>query len=371
MKSKKNIFLSSNTSWYLYNFRKSTIVELINQGYKPVCIAPKDEYSEKLIGLGAEFISLSVEGKSTNPFKEVLVIFRIFKILLKYRPLFVFNFTIKMNIYFGLCCILLKIPYSNNVSGLGTAFLHKGFAYSIAKKMYGISNHLAKVVFFQNEDDLNLFANLRLADRKSSILLPGSGVDIKEFSYQPLNKENSFHTFIMIARVIGDKGVKEFVHASTMVADIYPETRFQILGDWDISNKSRFDESIIKGWQSTTNVEFLGHQENVKPWIYKSDVIVLPSYREGMPRTVLEAASCGRPAIVSDVPGCRHAIKPERTGWLCEVKSSRSLADKILFCIELSHSTLEEHGKLAREHIECNFSDELVINQYIKLLESY
>jgi len=370
MKDNNIVFLTSNTSWYLYNFRKSTILELISSGYKPVCIAPKDAYSAKLIELGAKFYPINVEGKSTNIFKELLVIFQIFKIVKQNKPLFVYNFTIKMNIYVGLCCVILNVPYSNNVSGLGTAFLHKGFIFSFAKRFYGFINSFAKVVFFQNKDDLDLFVSAKLSDKNKSVLLPGSGVNVNEFFYKrPEIKKNLI--FIMISRVIADKGVREYIEASEFVRNIYPETRFILVGDWLISNKSSFNESEIINWKETSCVEFVGHQDDVKSWIYNSDVIVLPSYREGMPRTILEAASCGRPSIVSDVPGCRHSIIHGETGWLCEVKSSKSLAEKMINCIELRPGELEKHGLLARVHIEDNFSDSIVVSKYINLLDTF
>ena len=368
MSNNKIVFLTSNTSWYLYNFRRSTIVSLIERGYQPVCLAPLDDYSEKLVTLGAQFVALGVDGKSTDPFKELFVFFKTIKILKNFKPDFVFNFTIKMNIYVGLCCALLRIPFANNVSGLGTAFLHKGIAYSLAKRLYGLSNHFAKAVFFQNDEDRNLLVKLGLVKKENTILLPGSGVDVLEYQYEKLCQDNQTRTFLMIARVIADKGVREYIEAANAVQKKFPNTRFILVGDWNISNKSAFDEQTINDWQQNSSVEFLGHQNNVRSWIYKSDVLVLPSYREGMPRTVLEAASCGRPAIVTDVPGCRHAIIEGATGWLCEVRSSESLAAKMKETLLMSTDELEEFGKRARKNIEDNFSDVLVVNACIKVL---
>jgi len=369
MKKNKLVLLTSNTSWYLYNFRKSTICSLIEAGYKPVCLAPYDDYSERLVELGAEFIDVGMEGKSTNPFKELFVIFSIMKILKRYKPEFVFNFTIKMNIYVGLCSCLLNIPYSNNVSGLGTAFLYKGLSYSIAKLLYRLSNKFSQTIFFQNNEDMELFVEKNLADKNKVRLLPGSGVDINEFSYQRLSAGNADKIFLMIARVIADKGVREYIAAADSVKLQFPKVEFLLVGDWNISNKSAFVESEIKYWKETSVVKLLGHQDNVRSWIYKSDILVLPSYREGMPRTVLEAASCGRPAIVTDVPGCRQSIENNVTGWLCKLKSVDDLAQKMINCIEMECSELEEYGIRARQRIEREFSDQIVIKHYLDLLD--
>ncbi|MFA0313071.1 hypothetical protein BH581_19190 [Vibrio splendidus] len=364
------VVLSSNTSWYLYNFRKSTICSLIEQGYKPICVAPLDSYSDKLVELGAEFVPLGIEGKGINPFKELISLWSIIEILRKHNPCFAFNFTIKMNIYVGLCCALLKIPFANNVSGLGTAFLHKGIAYSLAKFLYGLSNYFSKNVFFQNNEDRDLFNKLGLVNKEKTILLPGSGVNVTEYQYERLCRENQPRTFLMIARVIADKGVREYVEAANAVQQQFPDTCFILVGDWNISNKSAFDESIINDWQNNSAVEFVGHQDDVCSWIYRSDVVVLPSYREGMPRTILEAASCGRPAIVSNVPGCRHAIVADSTGWLCEARSSESLAAKMKETLLLSTDELEEFGRRARTNIEDNFSDVLVVNACLNVLDN-
>lgn len=365
---KRTIFLTSNTSWYLYNFRKSTIVSLIDNGYHPICLAPLDKYSEKLVKLGAEFVELDIEGKSTNPFKELFSIIQVIKILRKYKPDFVYNFTIKMNIYVGICSHLFNIPFANNVSGLGTTFLHKGIAYTLAKFLYGFSNKLSKKVFFQNIDDRDLFIKLNMVNQNKVQVLPGSGVDIHELSFKGLNLESEGRTFLMIARVIADKGVAEYIEAANLVKEQYPETQFLLVGDWNISNKSAFNISTIENWKKNSSVQFLGHQDDVRSWIYKSDILVLPSYREGMPRTVLEAASCGRPAIVTDVPGCRQSIENNVTGWLCTVKSAEDLAKKMIACIEMNSVELEEYGKRARDRIEDSFSDRIVIQHYLDLL---
>ncbi len=370
MSENRVIVLASNTSWYLYNFRKSTIKALIFAGYKPLCIAPEDEYSKKLIELGAQFEASGMVGESTNPFTEISTFLNLILLLRRLKPKFVFNFTIKMNIYAGLVCRLLGIPYSNNVSGLGTAFLHPGLVYKVAQYMYGISNRHATTVFFQNEDDMHLFLERGLAFDKRATLLPGSGVDIQEYSFQPMVSSDDQLVFLMIGRVIADKGVKEFVEAARIVNKKVPGTRFLLMGSWKISNKSAFDETTIDTWVKEGVVEFLGHQADAKTWIYECDVVVLPSYREGMPRTILEAASCGRPSIVTDVPGCRQAVIHDETGWLCEVRSAESLAIRMLGCIQLGRPSLLPFGNRARKCVETKFSDKIVVNEYLRLLNT-
>ena len=210
------VVITSNTSWYLLKFRKGTILRLLAKGYRVVCLAPLDPYSEKLEDLGAEFISVPLEGKSVGPVREFKSLLAIYFIVRKLKPAFVYNHTIKMNLYVGLSCRLLGVPYSNNVSGLGTVFLHKGLAYYLAQKLYGFTNGGAQTVFFQNEEDRNTFLDLGLVVEDKTALLPGSGIDLKAYAFKPIPEAKPF-VFIMIARLIADKGVREYVDAARTV----------------------------------------------------------------------------------------------------------------------------------------------------------
>lgn len=368
MNYSNSILLTSNTSWYLYNFREGTIRAFIDDGYKVYCVAPYDEYSAKLEAFGVVFIPLNVIGKSVNPFNELRSILSIFKTLRTTSPDVVFNFTIKMNIYFGICCQILKIPYVNNVSGLGTAFLHNNLIYRLSRKLYEMTNKKSRNVFFQNEEDMAYFIDRGIVDPLNVILLPGSGIDTQKFAFKKkASSENPLH-FLMISRLIADKGVREFVVAAALVKKQYPLIEFTLVGDDKVSNKTAITSKEINQWKRDGAVKLTGNQINIMDYIYTSDVLVLPSYREGMPRTVLEAASCGRPAIVSDVPGCRHSIVEDETGWLVPVKNSQSLADMMINLIEGDYQKISEAGQQARKHVEKNFCHSIVIDQYKEVL---
>lgn len=359
--------LTSNTSWYLYNFRKGTIKAFIKKGYNVICAAPEDSYSGKLVELGAIFSPIPMIGKSTNPIHELKSLFYIFNLLRKLKPHFVYNFTIKMNLYFGLVCRALLIPYANNVSGLGTIFLHDKLIFRLAKKLYGIVNRGAHTVFFQNQEDHDLFVSNSLVVAEKSIVLPGSGVDIEHFNFHPLPDEGPF-TFTMIARLIGDKGVREYVAAARKIKLLYPDVRFILVGPAGVSNKTAILDSEIEQWQQDELVEWVGEQNDIKPWLVKSHVFVLPSYREGMPKTVLEAAAIGRPAIVTDVPGCRQSIVDGVTGWLCQVKNADSLAKRMIQTLIISHDELSAKGVAARTRAENEFTEKIVIDHYLACL---
>ncbi|ASK33647.1 glycosyl transferase [Alcanivorax sp. N3-2A] len=362
------IVLVSNTAWYLYNFRRGTLAELVAQGHRVVTMAPPDRYATKLVEeLGVEFVPLQLDGKGTRLLGEALSLLRLFFALRRLRPAFVFNFTVKANIYSGLVCRLLRIPYANNVSGLGTAFIHDSWLYRRVRSLYAFANRGARCVFFQNEEDLQVFNATGLLKGTPTVLLPGSGMDTLRFPFSTLPHEGRF-TFVMVARMIADKGVREYVAAAGQVARRHPDARFLLIGPLGVSNSSAIHLDEVARWQSEGVVEYLGEQEDVRPWLAESHVLVLPSYREGMPRTVLEAASMGRPAIVSDVPGCRQAVEKGVTGWLCQVRDADSLAECMETCLTMPRQTLLTAGRAARDRIEAQFDERIVVDAALGLV---
>lgn len=368
MSHSSTVFLLSNTSWYLYNFRRGTIVALREQGYRVVCLSPVDDASTLLVSeLGAEHLPLALSGKSTGLVREMQTFASIWRVLRLYRPDFVFNFTIKMNIYSGLVCRALSIPYANNVSGLGTVFLHDSWLFRRVRWLYGFVNRTAETVFFQNQDDLDAFQREGLLKGAGTRLLPGSGIDLERFVFAPLPSSGSV-CFVMIARLLGDKGVREYAQACRLLQERGITARCLLIGPVGVSNRTAISIEEVNGWQQEGVLEYLGSKDDVRPWLLASHVLVLPSYREGMPRTVLEAAAMGRPAIVSDVPGCRQAIEPNVTGWLCESKDAESLAQRMVQAIEMPAGQLAQAGRMARQRMETRFSESLVVAAYLECL---
>lgn len=362
------VFLTSNTSWYLYNFRRSTIMALRSAGFRVVCLSPVDDFSARLVEtFGVEHIPLPLDGKSTAAFEELRSILFIWKLMRNQRPDFVFNFTVKMNIYSGLVCALQKIPFANNISGLGTAFIHDSWLFRRVRQAYGAVNRRARHLFFQNEEDLSVFRNGGLLGNTPVTLLPGSGVDLQRFQVSPLPQSGPL-TFIMIARLLGDKGVREYAEACRLLKAKDVDVRCLLVGPLGVSNRTAISEQEVSGWQDDGVLEYLGATDDVRPLIEQAHVLVLPSYREGMPRTVLEAAAMGRPSIVTDVPGCRHAIEPEVTGWLCKVRDAESLAEQMQRVILMSPAGRQTAGQAARKRMEAWFSEQRVVEAYLNCL---
>ena len=367
-KLRKSLVFTSNTSWFLYNFRRKTIREFIDAGHRVVCLAPRDEFSVRLSNeLGAEFSAIPLDGKSVGVLRELKSILFIWRTLKKLAPDIVFNSTVKMNIYGGIACRSLGIPFANNISGLGTAFIHESVLFKAVRQIYGKVNQKAVRLFFENEDDRKVFEGYKLLGAAPVTMLPGSGVDLEQFQSSPLPQSGPI-TFIMIARLLGDKGVREYAEACRLLKTDGLDLRCLLVGPLGVSNRTAIPEEEVRQWQEEGILEYLGATDDVRPLIEQAHVLVLPSYREGMPRTVLEAAAMGRPAIVTDVPGCRHAIEPEVTGWLCEVRSDESLADQMRRVVEMAPTDRQRAGDAARNRMEEHFSEERVVQAYLDCL---
>jgi glycosyltransferase involved in cell wall biosynthesis len=364
----ERILFISNTTWSLYNFRRSTIAALKARGYEVLCVAPADEYCQRLESeLGVRHYSWHLKGASVNPARELWAMLSLFYLLVKLRPRFVFNFTVKGNIYSGLLCRLLRIPYANNISGLGTAFLHDRPLFLAVRRIYGRANRGARRVFFQNPDDFRLFEAKGLAHCTRAVQLPGSGVDLRHFQPAPVAPRPPF-VFLMLARLLGDKGVREFVAAARTVHACGYSARALLVGGMADGNQSGIRMRELQGWIDEGVIEYFGHQRDVRPFIRDCHVVVLPSYREGLPRSVLEAAACCRPALVSDVPGCRHAVRDGQTGWLFPPRDAEALAARMADVIELSDLQLQTMGEAARALVEARFSDQIVIRATLDCL---
>ncbi|MCL1479099.1 MAG: glycosyltransferase family 4 protein [Marinobacter sp.] len=361
--------LVSNTSWYLYNFRRGTIAALKAAGYVVVALSPTDPFSARLESeLGVCHRHLDLDGKGTRLLGEAKSLFGLGLSLRRLQPAFVFNFTVKANIYSGLVCRALGIPYANNVSGLGTAYLHDSWLFRRVRALYGFANRGARRVFFQNQEDHRLFHAHGLLKATPTTVLPGSGMDLTRFAFSPL--PDGPLTFVMVARLLGDKGVREYAGAAAQVRKAHPDVRCLLVGPLGISNRTAITADEVTAWVNAGQLEYAGETDDIQPFIRQAHVLVLPSYREGMPRTVLEAAAMGRPAIVSDVPGCRHAIRADETGWLCEVRSANSLAQQMLDAVTRPRGQLAAAGILARAFMEAEFDEAIVIRAYLSCLDA-
>ena len=342
--------------------------ELIAQGHEVHTVAPVDEFTKYLSEAGFIHHQVKMDSRGANPIKDSALILELFLIYKKIRPDIVLHYTIKPNVYGTLAASLLKIPVINNVCGLGTVFLKRNLVSAIAILLYRTSFRFAQKVFFQNPDDLKLFIQKKLVSKNAAELVPGSGIDLKKF--QPVEfKRNEKFTFLLISRLITDKGVLEYIEAVKKLKGMGFNAHFQILGAKDPEHKRGIKTHVIDQWVRDNTVEYLGTTHDVRDHIHRADCIVLPSYREGTPRTLLEAASSSKPIIATDVPGCNHVVVDHYNGLLCKLKDANDLASKMQQIAGFDDEVLKQFGRNGRRKMEAEYDESFVIKKYLRTLE--
>lgn len=345
------------------------IKSLLDSSIGVTVLAPEDEYSERLKSVGVGFSPIAIDSKRVNPLSEVFTLRDFLSAYRRDRPSIILHFTPKPNIYGSLAATMLGIPFINNIAGLGTAFIRGGLLGFVVSVLYRVSQRSAKVVFFQNRDDLRLFTESKLVLASQARLLPGSGVDLETFSAMPKVAGPSTR-FLMMARAIADKGVVEFVEAAKRVRLDYPETQFCLLGDSDPGNPSAVSNEQLFEWQQEGVLEWHRKVDDVRPHIKMADCVVLPSYREGTPRSLLEGASMSRPLIAADTVGCREPVDDGVNGYLCKPRNVADLAEKMKQVVRQSGDERLAMALSGREKMENEYDEKLVIDQYRTLIGS-
>ena len=366
------IAIVANSSWAAYNFRLNLAEGIVQDGFEVIFIIPFDgKYSEKL-RKNFECHNLAIDAKSLNPLKELKVLFSLFRFYTKLKPDLVCHFTIKLNIYGSIAAWICNIPSIANITGLGTVFITRSLATFAAKLLYKFSLLFPSKIFFQNNEDLNYFFDQNIISNSSIGLLPGSGVDLTKFQFSPVIPKKEKFVFLMVSRVLKDKGVYEYIDAIKIIKNKYPNylIQFQLLGEVNANNKSAIDISELNLWVSEGLIDYLGVSDQVANIILKCHCVILPSYREGMPRSILEAFAIGRPVIVSDVAGCRNVVEHKHNGLLCKVKSSTDLASKMIEMFELPQEVRMQFARNGRNKIEEYYDEKIVINTYLKSINN-
>lgn len=363
-----HICIAANTTWYTYNFRGRLIAELIEHGFRVSVLSPPDEYVERIVALGAQHVPVSMNNASTNPFTEMITVARIVGLLWRVRPAVMLTFTPKINIYASLAARLLGIPVIATVSGLGRAFTAGGWLEAVVRRLYWFAFHTPHVVFFENEEDRAEFIRAGLVKEGKTQRLPGSGVDVDRFL--PTRRESSDKEFffLLAARLLWDKGVGEFVEAARLIQAEHPAVRFRLLGFLGVKNPSAVSRKQIDVWSQESVVEYLGAVDDVRGIYAEADCMVLPSYREGVPRTLLEAASMGIPIITTNAVGCRDAVEEGVTGFLCRPKDAMDLADKMRKMLSLQPEERRRMGQAGRKKMILEFDERIVIGKYLQAI---
>ena len=343
------IILFANTEWYLYNFRLALAQALRREGHEVVLVSPPGKYSRRLEEAGFRWKSFPLSRRGTNPMTELATIWRLRNLYRMEKPDIVHHFTIKCVLYGSLAAHASGIRrIINAITGLGFVFIGQGRREGglrwLVKALYRVALKNTKVVF-QNEDDRRLFFDLGLVTDNQVCLIPGSGVDTSRFVVEPEPAEPVL--VVLPARMLWDKGVGEFVEAARILKEQGVSARFALVGDTDPNYPACVPEQQLLDWQSAGIVEWWGWQEDMPAVYRRAHVVCLPSYREGLPRTLAEAAACGRALVAADVPGCRSIVRQGENGLLVPVRDGNALAEALLTLI-LNASLRQKMAESAR-----------------------
>ena len=369
---RKRLLYIINSSNYFLSHRLSIALRAKEQGFQIHVASPKDEVSKKLEknGFIHHDIFLSRSGKKI--FGEIKTFLSIYETVKRINPDLVHLITIKPVIYGGIVSSFLKVRgVISAIPGLGYSYIAEGLKASIFRFFLSILYKIAfkrnsiKVVF-QNEDDKKIISRASSLSQEKVVLIKGSGVDLNQYSYAPIPKGKPIIS--MASRLQKDKGVTEYYEAAKILKAKGLEAEFYFIGGLDSNYPSEIPEKELLKWERSDVVKFLGYRDDIKLLFHKSSIVVLPSYREGFPKVLQEAAACGRPVITSDVPGCREAVKDGLTGFLISPKDPEALAEKIEYLLG-NKDLLEKMGSEARKFAEEEFSSDKVVNKHLKIYE--
>lgn len=370
--SNKNIVFVSNTAWSMFNFRYGLLSRLVNDGYQVSVVAPYDEFSNKLRLMGCEVFNLPMAAKGTNPLQDIKLVKMLYKIYKQISPDFIIHYTIKPNIYGSIAAKLARVPSLAITTGLGYTFVNDNLVAKVARGLYGFAFRFPEEVWFLNEDDRQVFLQHQLVSQDKAVLLHGEGVDLTHFVPQESSAPDGKVRFLLIARMLWDKGVGEYVEAAEIVRQEYPQAVFQLLGACGVANPSVIERVQIAKWEQAGLVEYLGTTPDVRNVIANADCVVLPSYyREGVPRTLMEAAAMGKPLITTDNVGCRDVVLPGKTGFLCPIKDGAALAACCAQLISMPPEERIEMGSSGRSFMASKFDEKVVIEQYLMTFKKF
>ena len=359
---RKKIVVLSNSSSGLFDFRKELLVELKKETDIIVTIPEKAKKVE-LEGIGCKSIEIPMERRGLNPLKDFVLLKEYYKLIKKEKPAQVITYTIKPNIYGGIVCSILRVPYAANITGLGTTFQKKGILRTVVKVMYKISLAKAKVVFFENVENKNILVAENIINEKQACLLKGAGVNLDYFELSAYEQIDEVVRFLFIGRVMKEKGVDELFEATKRLYEEGDKVCLDVLGNFEENYEDKIKQFETEGW-----LHYYGYQKDVRPYIQKCHCFVLPSYHEGMANTNLECAAMGRPLITSRIHGCMEAVVEGKSGFLCEKQDAESLYGQMKRFVELSYEEKKAMGIAGRKHMEEVFDKRKVVEETRKRL---
>jgi glycosyltransferase involved in cell wall biosynthesis len=363
------ILVINNSFWNYYNFRMNLLSEIKESGNCEIHLAaPLDKFYKEVDKKFTTHI-VNFKSKSVNPILELKLFLDVYFLVKKINPDVILSFTIKPNIYGGIIANYFNIPIINNISGLGTTFIKHDYKTVIVKLLYKLSFSKYSYILFQNKHDFNIFKENNLLNVSQYDVIPGSGINTSKWNNHDCNM-NKGKNILFCARLIKDKGINEYLDAAKILKKKYKDVNFNVVGTIASDNRTSISPDYFQKYISSNIINYLGESNNMKKTIVDHDVCVLPSYREGMSRFLLESASMSKPIVTTNVPGCKDIVKDGVNGYLCNPRDSRDLVEKIDKILSISEEERVKFGFEGRELMKNLFEENLVIQNYINILKN-
>lgn len=351
------ILILANNDIGLYNFRKEIVKGFIDEKYEVHISVPKGPRVEDLVDMGSIYHETYIDRRGINPFKDLKLILEYFKLIKKVKPDLILSYTIKPNLYGGLVSRILNVKYVTNITGIGTVFQKENLLKKLVVLLYRFSLKDSEMLLFQNKENQDIFKKNKIKS-KSEKVIAGSGVNIKEFPFTPLQIKKEIN-FLFVGRLMGDKGINEYLNVAKLMKG--DNVKFHVVGP----TEEKEYEQKIQEYMENGIIYYHGFQKDIKKFIEFSDCLVNPSYHEGMSNVLLEAGSLGRPLIASNISGCKEIIDDSINGYLFDVKDEKSLLNTLEKFIRLSSSEINTMSIASRKKIEEEFNRNNIVNDYV------
>lgn len=357
------ILVLANFDVGLYKFRKALLERFLEDGHEVHIALPNGEYVPRLVELGCTFIETPLERRGMNPAKDISLYHLYCSIIKQIRPDLVVTYTVKPNVYGGMACRKLKVPYAANITGLGTAIEQGGALRTLVLNMYRESLKKAKVVFFENTGNRDRLVEFGAVKAEKTYVLNGAGIETADYPFAPYPHDGPVR-FLFVGRIMREKGVDELFSAMTRLKQAHGDrVQLDLVG----FNEESYEQKIQE-LQKDGIVQFLGFQDDVPSFYRSAHCVVLPSYHEGMSNVLLEAGAMGRPLITSNIHGCMEAVEEGKSGYLCSVRDADSLFDAMSRFVELPYEEKVKMGQASHDHVVKRFDKKLVVEDTIRQL---
>lgn len=359
----KNVLVLANNAGGLFRFRGMLLRDLQKKGYTVYASVPYDDCFADLEAMGVHLVETSIDRRGINPFKDVRLLFSYSKMIKNLKPIFVISYTIKPNVYGGMICRVLSVPYVLNITGLGSVFERGGCIERIVSIMNKIAFKKASVVFFENEGNRQFFIKKKIVKESKTHRLNGAGVDLKTFPFAEEYPTGTRVTFLFIGRVMKEKGIEELLMATQRLVNEGVMCELNVVGSYEEDYKEIISQHEAEGW-----LHYYGVQKDVRPYINGAHCFVLPSWHEGMANTNLESAASGRPVITTRIHGCMESVIEGVSGFLVEPKNVEDLYKGMKKFCNLSFKERKDMGLSGRKHMEDVFDKEKVVEETIDVM---